>query len=90
MKYIEYPKWLYHAELPAVVVETPDEHAALGEGWEDSPAAFGADFGDAEVSEEPQADAPGEPTEAAAEQPDEGAPIPPDESAKKPAKKSRK
>ena len=38
MKKIEYPKWRYHASKDPVVVETPSEKAALGEGWYDSPA----------------------------------------------------
>lgn len=36
----QFPKWLYHAELPARIVKTPEEQIALGEGWADSPAAF--------------------------------------------------
>jgi hypothetical protein len=38
----EYPKWLYHAERGAVIVATPDEHAALGPDWAESPAAAAA------------------------------------------------
>lgn len=41
----QYPKWLYHRTLPAVIVNNPDEHKALGDGWAESPADF-------EVSEE--------------------------------------
>ena len=33
----QYPKWLYHrTELPVVVYD-PDQHAAKGEGWAESP-----------------------------------------------------
>lgn len=40
--YIEYPKWLYHADGRSVVVNDREEEAALGEGWADTPAAFPA------------------------------------------------
>lgn len=36
-----FPKWKYHAQLAAVIVHSADEETALGEGWADSPAAFG-------------------------------------------------
>lgn len=36
----QYPKWLYHATEPARVVADPDEHAALGPEWAETPAAF--------------------------------------------------
>lgn len=35
-----YPTWRYHASKPPVKVHTPAEEAALGPGWEDTPAAF--------------------------------------------------
>lgn len=38
--HMSYPKWLYNATLPARIVNDPVEHEALGEGWEESPAAF--------------------------------------------------
>lgn len=34
----EYPKWMYHREAPAVIVQDPDELAALGPEWAESPA----------------------------------------------------
>jgi hypothetical protein len=33
----EYPKWLYHASEDPKIVNDPDEHEALGEGWRESP-----------------------------------------------------
>jgi hypothetical protein len=35
---VEYPKWLYHATKPPRVVRGPEEQAALGPGWAESPA----------------------------------------------------
>lgn len=40
---MSYPKWLYHREESPQVVNDPDEHEALGAGWEESPAAFEAE-----------------------------------------------
>jgi hypothetical protein len=37
---ILYPAWRYHRELPPRIVQTPDEAAALGPGWADTPAAI--------------------------------------------------
>jgi hypothetical protein len=48
---MSYPKWLYHREEDPKVVNDPDEHDALGAGWEESPAAF----------EEPEPEAEPEP-----------------------------
>lgn len=50
---MSYPKWLYHREESPQVVNDPDEHEALGAGWEESPA----DFEEAEPSGEPAVDA---------------------------------
>jgi hypothetical protein len=36
----EYPKYLYHPELPAQLVHDVDAHAELGEEWRESPAEF--------------------------------------------------
>ena len=33
----QYPKWLYHRTNDPVIVNDPDEHLALGRGWEESP-----------------------------------------------------
>jgi hypothetical protein len=33
-----HPKWKYSATAPACVVATPEDEAALGAGWYDSPA----------------------------------------------------
>lgn len=33
----QYPKWLYHASLPATVVSDEAAHKALGAGWVESP-----------------------------------------------------
>ena len=35
---MEYPKWMYHRTLPAVIVQDPDEEAALGPGWASHPS----------------------------------------------------
>lgn len=34
-----YPKWIYHCHLPAVVVNNPEEHEAMGEEWSEVPVA---------------------------------------------------
>jgi hypothetical protein len=36
----KFPSWRYHRTVPAIIVHSPEEDAALGEGWADSPAAF--------------------------------------------------
>jgi hypothetical protein len=36
--YQPYPAWRYHATLPAKIVATAEEDAALDESWVDSPA----------------------------------------------------
>jgi len=33
-----YPKWLYHSEKPATLVQDEAAHKALGPGWYESPA----------------------------------------------------
>lgn len=35
---MDYPKWKYHAEHGARLVQNATEEAALGQGWWDSPA----------------------------------------------------
>ena len=35
---IEYPKWLYHATEDPCLVADPEAEAALGDGWQESPA----------------------------------------------------
>jgi hypothetical protein len=37
MTHIEFPKWKYHAELPALIVASKDAEMGLGEGWLDLP-----------------------------------------------------
>lgn len=37
---MDFPKYVYHRELPPRVVADPDELAALGDGWAETPAAF--------------------------------------------------
>lgn len=32
-----YPKWIYHATLPPMIVESPAEHEAMGEEWGEVP-----------------------------------------------------
>jgi hypothetical protein len=34
----EFPKWVYHKELPAMVVDDPQQQEDLGPGWAESPA----------------------------------------------------
>lgn len=36
----EYPKYLFHRDLPARVVANPEQHLALGEDWAETPDAF--------------------------------------------------
>jgi len=38
--FVEYPKWLYHRNLAPRIVNGPEEEAALGPEWAQSPAAF--------------------------------------------------
>lgn len=35
-----YPKWKYHITKEAVIVQTPAQEQALGEGWQDRPGGF--------------------------------------------------
>lgn len=58
MAKIEYPKWLYHATEPPRIVAGPDEQAALGAEWAETPAAFAAA---GETEEDGPADAPAAP-----------------------------
>jgi hypothetical protein len=51
---VQFPTWRYHATEPAVIVNDPGELEALGEGWEDSPAAF-----EAQAEEKPKGKAKG-------------------------------
>ena len=37
---IKHPCWRYHATEDPRLCETPEDEAALGEGWADTPAAF--------------------------------------------------
>lgn len=32
-----YPKWLYHKTRDAVIVNSKEEHDALGKGWQETP-----------------------------------------------------
>ncbi len=36
----EYPKYLFHRDLPARVVANPEQHLALGGAWAETPDAF--------------------------------------------------
>jgi hypothetical protein len=47
----QYPKWLYHRTETPVVVYDPDEHAAKGDGWEESPAFLNSDDESEEADE---------------------------------------
>ena len=60
---IHFPKWKYHKEKKAVVVNSAEEEEALGKGWADSPADFQAKPAPPvveEEAEEPAAEAPSE------------------------------
>jgi hypothetical protein len=40
----EFPKFKYHEKYPqGLLIETPEEEVALGDGWHDTPAAFGVE-----------------------------------------------
>jgi hypothetical protein len=36
----KFPSCRYHRTAPPIIVHSPEEEAALGEGWADTPAAF--------------------------------------------------
>jgi hypothetical protein len=36
----DYPKWKYHSEKPAVVIDSAEQETSLGAEWKDSPAEF--------------------------------------------------
>jgi hypothetical protein len=42
MPKIEYPKWLYHPNQSPRIVHGPEEHAALGPEWTETPGAVTA------------------------------------------------
>lgn len=44
--YQEFPKFKYHATLEPVIVQDPEEEAALGTEWADSPAGPFSSAGD--------------------------------------------
>lgn len=57
MKMIEFPKWKYHAELPAQIVECAEAELSLGEGWQDLPVVAGAEAAEeAPKAQEPKAE----------------------------------
>lgn len=40
----QYPRWKYHKKYPqGLLINNEEEEAALGDGWHDSPAAFGVE-----------------------------------------------
>lgn len=43
MEFIEYPKWKYHSEKPAVIVNDKGEEKELGDDWEDAPIELSVD-----------------------------------------------
>jgi hypothetical protein len=40
--FVEYPKWLYHRNLAPRIVNGPEEEAALGPEWTETPGAVTA------------------------------------------------
>ncbi len=36
----EYPRWIHHPSGRSVIVNTPEQEEAHGEGWYDTPADF--------------------------------------------------
>lgn len=59
---IKYPCWRFHRELPMTLCQNPEEEAALGEGWADTPAAFDAqEDGDPSAEEPASGDEPKKP-----------------------------
>lgn len=44
--YQEFPKFKYHATSEPVIVQDPEEEAALGSAWADSPAGPFSSAGD--------------------------------------------
>lgn len=40
MEIISYPKWKYHATLPAIIIQDAIEETELGDEWKDSPTDF--------------------------------------------------
>lgn len=48
---LHFPSWRYHATLPARVVANPEDDAALGAGWFDSPVAAAQAAADAAKAE---------------------------------------
>lgn len=52
---ISFPSWVYHRSEAARIVEGPEQLAALGPGWTDTPAAFSAETEIPEAVAEPPA-----------------------------------
>jgi len=51
----DYPKWKYHAEKPAVIVNSEEEEKDLGRGWKDEVVKGNTEV-DSSVSQDPSAD----------------------------------
>lgn len=47
--YQEFPKWKYHAVKDAVIVESKEAEAALGDEWANSPAPAALDTKSSDV-----------------------------------------
>lgn len=43
MEKVEYPKWKFHPEKEAVIVQSQKEERKLGPDWADSPAEYGVE-----------------------------------------------
>lgn len=89
---MEFPKWKYHRTKSPVVVNNPEQEAALGEGWADHPNAFVGPPPAEPASESPAAE-PEIPAAAEAPSPNgQEAPTPATEepAAKKPPRAARK
>lgn len=66
---VEYPMYLHHVSKEPVLVQNAAQHAALGEGWYESPAEASAAFQALATFPVPKAPVPGEADNTTTEQP---------------------
>lgn len=53
---IEFPKWKYHAEKPAMIVASKEAEHGLGEGWLDLPFVAAPEMAAQEIESAPEAE----------------------------------